>query len=201
MLTIRKLAYIGFLILRNESECMEEMFDILDENGNNTGLVKKRSLVHKDGDWHKAVHIYIINDKKEVLVQRRSPNKDSDPNMLDISCAGHLTSGDDSITAALRELKEELNLSVNPDELVYITTLKRSPIHDDGFVDNEYDDLYLLHTTKRLDEMSMQKEEISELMFVDYERFKRMCREGQDDFVDLPDEYPIILDVLDREIA
>jgi len=105
----------------------EEYFDVLDEFGNKTGLIKSRTNVHKDGDWHKAVHIWIINNKNEILLQRRCPTKDSDPNMLDISCAGHLIQGDDSITGALRELKEELNLDMELSDLQFITTLKRSP--------------------------------------------------------------------------
>jgi len=80
----------------------KEYFDLLDEKGNKTGKTKLRSEVHRDGDWHKAVHIWIINEQGDILLQRRSPNKDSDPNKLDISCAGHLTTGDDSITGALR---------------------------------------------------------------------------------------------------
>ena len=45
----------------------KEYFDILDENGNKTGQTKLRSEVHRDGDWHKAVHIWIFNDKGEAL--------------------------------------------------------------------------------------------------------------------------------------
>ena len=48
---------------------MEEYFDILDENGKKTGKTKLRKEVHKDGDWHKAVHVWIINDKNEILLQ------------------------------------------------------------------------------------------------------------------------------------
>ena len=86
----------------------KEYFDILDENGNKTGKTKLRSEVHRDGDWHKAVHIWIINDNGNILLQRRCATKDSNPNMLDISSAGHLTAGDDSLSGAIRELKEEL---------------------------------------------------------------------------------------------
>ena len=48
----------------------KEYFDILDENGNKTGKTKLRSEVHRDGDWHKAVHIWIINNKGDILLQR-----------------------------------------------------------------------------------------------------------------------------------
>ncbi len=178
----------------------EEYFDILDSNGKKTGLTKARSLVHKDGDWHAAIHIWIINQKGEILLQRRASNKDSDPNMLDISCAGHLTAGDDSIIGALRELKEELNIEINPTNLKYITTLKRSPKHDNGFVDNEFDDLYILKIDKSIDDLTYQKEEISEIFYVSYESFKKMVETRQEDLVYYPDEYPILFEYLDNEL-
>ena len=74
---------------------VKEYFDILDENGNKTGKTKLRSEVHRDGDWHKAVHIWIINENGDILLQRRCATKDSNPNMLDISWDGELTAGDD----------------------------------------------------------------------------------------------------------
>lgn len=178
----------------------EEYIDLLDENGNKLNTRKKRTEVHRDGDWHKSVHIWIINKNNEILLQRRAADKDSDPNMLDISCAGHLSSGDDSITGAIRELKEELNLEVEKSELKYITTLKRSPKHENGFIDNEYDDLYLLKIDKKIEELTYQKEEISEILFVPYQKFKEMIQRKQADLVIYKDEYKILFDLLDKEV-
>ncbi len=177
----------------------EEFFDILDEQGNKTGKIKSRTAVHKDGDWHRAVHIWIINSKREILLQRRCPTKDSDPNMLDMSCAGHLTTGDTPIIGALRELEEELSLVVKENDLKYITTLKRSPKHNDGFKDNEYDDMFLLHIDKDIDDLSFQKEEISEIFFIPYPKFKEMVYNRQEDLVIYPDEYQILFELLDKE--
>ena len=144
----------------------KEYFDVLDENGNKTGETKLRNEVHRDGDWHKAVHIWIINDKGDILLQRRCATKDSNPNMLDISCAGHLTAGDDSLTGAIRELKEELNIEIKPSDLQLIKTIKRSSKYTSTFINNEFDDLYILRTTKKIEDMKYQEEEISEIFFV-----------------------------------
>ncbi len=59
---------------------MEELFDVLDEKGNYTGKVETREKCHKEGLWHKAVALCIINSKNEVLLQRRSANKKLWPN-------------------------------------------------------------------------------------------------------------------------
>lgn len=176
---------------------IEEYFDILDENGNKTGKTKLRSEVHRDGDWHKAVHIWIFNNNGEVLLQRRCASKDSNPNMLDISSAGHLSAGDDSITGAIRELKEELGLDVNPDELKFIKTLKRSSRYTQSFINNEFDDMYILITNKDISEMKYQESEISEIFFVSYKKFKEMVKNKQEDLLMHNDEFEILFNMFD----
>mgnify|MGYP003291494180 CR=1 FL=1 len=177
----------------------KEYFDVLDENGNKTGKTKLRSEVHKDGDWHKAVHIWIINENGDILLQRRCATKDSNPNMLDISSAGHLSAGDNSLQGAVRELKEELNLEVNPDELQFIKTLKRSSKYTETFINNEFDDLYILRTKKKISEMQFQKEEISEIFFVSYKKFKDMVNSKQPDLLRHDDEFEILFELFDDE--
>ena len=177
----------------------KEYFDILDENGNKTGKTKLRSEVHRDGDWHKAVHIWIINDKGDILLQRRCATKDSNPNMLDISSAGHLSAGDSSLDGAIRELKEELNLDVKPNELQFIKTLKRSSKYTSTFLNNEFDDLYILRTNKTIDEMSFQKEEISEIFYVPYKEFKKMVENRQPDLLRHDEEFDILFNMFDSE--
>ena len=177
----------------------KEFFDVLDENGNKTSKTKLRSEVHRDGDWHKAVHIWIINNNGDVLLQRRCATKDSNPNMLDISSAGHLSAGDDSLTGAIRELKEELNLDVNKEDLKLIKTLKRSSKYTETFINNEFDDLYILRTNKKLEDMKYQEEEISEIMFVPYKEFKKMVQNRQPDLLRHDDEFEILFNLFDKE--
>jgi 8-oxo-dGTP pyrophosphatase MutT (NUDIX family) len=79
-----------------------------------TGKVKERGRVHKDGDWHRSIHAWVVqrdaqrDDNVSVLLQRRSPYKDTHPNLLDVSCAGHVNAGDEIFDTTMRELKEEL---------------------------------------------------------------------------------------------
>ena len=78
-----------------------------------TGKVKERGQVHKDGDWHRSVQAWIVQPELQsntarVLLQRRSPYKDTHPNQLDVSCAGHVNAGDDILDTMMRELEEEL---------------------------------------------------------------------------------------------
>lgn len=123
-----------------------------------------------------------------------------DPNMLDISCAGHLSSGDDSLSGAIRELKEELDLDVLPEELVFLCTYVHCTTYLERFIDNEFDDVFLLRTSLSIEEMTYQKEEISEIFFVPYLKFKDMVMSKQEDLVLYPEEYSLLFSLLDKKV-
>lgn len=119
--------------------------------------------------------------------------------MLDISCAGHLSAGDYSLTGAIRELKEELNLEVKPEELQFIKTIKRSVRYTETFINNEFDDLYILITDNSIDDMSYQESEISEIFFVQYKKFKEMVINKQPDLLMHNKEFEIIFNMFDEK--
>lgn len=176
----------------------KEYFDLLDEFGNKIGKTKLRSEVHRDGDWHKGVHIWVINNDNEILLQRRCATKDSNPNMLDISSAGHLQAGDSSQEAAIRELKEELDLDVTKDELIFIETIKNSLRYTETFINNEFDDVYIVRTDKKISDLRFQKEEISEIMYVPYKKFKEMVNNRQPDLLIRDKDFEILFSYLNK---
>ena len=90
----------------------EELLDVLDENGIKTGQILPRKEVHEKGLWHRIIVVAIVNEKNEILIQQRSHNKDKNPDMWDISVTGHLSAGQDSLTAATREISEEVSVSL-----------------------------------------------------------------------------------------
>ena len=104
---------------------MEEYYDILDKNGNKIGLTKARSLIHKDGDWHRASHVWIINSNNELLISLRSLTKDIFPGYWTMSAGGHVNAGEDSLDGAVRELEEEIGLRLAKDRFkeIFITNI------------------------------------------------------------------------------
>lgn len=93
----------------------EEHFDVLSSTGDYLGYAKPRKLVHKDGDWHASVHIWIIHKYTgKILLQKRAACKDSFPSCWDVSSAGHLSAGETALEAARAELFEELGISSSP---------------------------------------------------------------------------------------
>ncbi|PWA76984.1 nudix hydrolase [Artemisia annua] len=101
----------------------EEEFDILTKTGLKTGFSKPRSAVHRDGDYHRAVHVWIFAEStQQLLLQKRADFKDSWPGLWDISNAGHVSAGDTSLITARRELQEELGVTLPNDafELLFV---------------------------------------------------------------------------------
>lgn len=86
-----------------------EIFDVVNDRNEVTGQ-STRGEVHAQGLLHRAVHIFVFNKHGELWLQQRSHLKDVHPLAWDSSAAGHLDSGEDYATAAVRELKEELGI-------------------------------------------------------------------------------------------
>ena len=101
-----------------------EYIDIFDENNNPMGKIKEKTKAHEEGNFHRTAHIWIINGKKELLLQKRSATKKSHPNCWDISGAGHIRAGESVIEGAIRELKEELGIEANENDLRFIDIIK-----------------------------------------------------------------------------
>ena len=93
-----------------------EYFDVVDEAGQPTGKTVSRENAHTYGILHRTAHVWIVRQRDgrpEVLLQKRSMEKDSFPGLYDTSSAGHIPAGDESVPSALRELSEELGISLD----------------------------------------------------------------------------------------
>ena len=91
---------------------MEELVDVLNEKGMYTGQIESREKCNKYGLWHKAVCVFIINSKEEVLLQKRSATKKTWPNMWDVTVGGNVLAGEFGFKAIIREFKEELGIDL-----------------------------------------------------------------------------------------
>lgn len=174
-----------------------EYLDILDRKGNKTGEKKPRKEVHSKGYWHKGVHIWIINSKKELLVQRRSSNKDVYPNKLYISVAGHPISGEDEIESIKREFEEEIGVKLDTKRLEYLFTYSQEVVENNGqFLDNQFYDVYLIEMNLDINSLKLQKEEVSKVMNIYYKDFEQMIKNKNKDIVNHPEEWKRLLEIL-----
>ena len=89
----------------------EEWFDVVNERDEVVRRATRRE-VHATGLWHRAVHVLVFDSAGRVFLQKRSMLKDLSPGLWDSSCSGHLDAGEDYDTAAIRELQEEIGLTI-----------------------------------------------------------------------------------------
>ena len=89
----------------------EEIFDVVNQRDEVVDRAP-RSEVHARGLLHRAVHVLVFNARGEVFLQKRSMRKDRQPGVWDSSASGHVDAGEDYDTCAVRELREEIGLSL-----------------------------------------------------------------------------------------
>ena len=144
---------------------MPELIDVLDENGIKTGRVVTREVVHRDGLWHRCIVVAILNDKNEILLQQRAHDKDKNPDMWDISAAGHISAGQDALSAAAREINEEVSVNlgryIDISEFRYMFSFRKEQVVNDEYVDRQFFDFFILRQPKlKLDEIKIQESEV-----------------------------------------
>jgi len=89
----------------------EEILEIVDKQGQVTGSAR-RSVLHSDPSLiHRVVHVLVFNNNRDLLIQKRSMNKDVAPGKWDTSVGGHINPGEDPLAAAQREMMEELGIT------------------------------------------------------------------------------------------
>ena len=182
-----KLAYDGHsgLVSASLNGKPMELFDILNEDGSKSGIVRERGVTHCEGSLHPTVHIWIVREKEgggyDVLLQKRSIQKDSYPGCYDISAAGHVAAGEDILKSALRELEEELGLTVRPEDLEAVGIHKgwtEDVFYGRTFKDYEWSHVYLYRKPVELQELRLQESEVEEVIWMDYDRCLKMIQDG-----------------------
>jgi len=145
-----------------------ERFDLVDPLGQPLGQTKARGEVHRDGDWHRAVHVWVVNVSEGVpwvLLQRRGLTKDTWPGRVDVSVGGHLAAGEDAMDA-LREAEEEVGLTVHPTSVRLLGRVAVARALPGGGADREILDVYATQTDRPLEEFRAHPTELDALLAV-----------------------------------
>lgn len=122
---------------------MEELIDILTQAGKKTGENCPKSEIHAKGHYHNTVHIWFYDDNGSILLTQRSAGKTIHPLLWDVSVAGHVDTGERLKEAAVREIKEELNLKVKKKYLNKIGVFECFHRYENGIIDNEFHHTYI----------------------------------------------------------
>ena len=157
---------------QNTGQFSEELFDVVDAEDRVIGK-ERRSIVHRNQLMHRAIHVFVFNSAGQLYLQKRSLNKDSSPGKWVSSCSGHVDSGEDYDTAALRELGEELAL-YDPKDLQRV--FKTSPCEQTS------QEFVWLYDCKAEGPFTLNPEECCDGKWIKLLELNEWLRESPDDF-------------------
>ncbi len=156
-----------------------ELIDVLDENGKITGRVEDRKTVHEQGLWHTHVGVWIMNKNGELLFQKRSATKPSNPNIWSRT-GGHADSGETPLQAIQRETAEEIGVEIPLEkfELINVSKFEKTNAETQKTV-RDFTYSYFSIVDYKLDDYTMQEEEVSDLKYVSIEDMRK-AKENDD---------------------
>ena len=161
-----------------------EFFDVVDKDRKPLGYTKQRGMKLDECEYNVGVEIWVFNDNK-LLMTKRSLNK-SHPGEWEVP-GGCSKSGETSIDTVIRELKEEIGISINNDDFKLIDTI----IYKKQFVD-----VYVSNKIIDLDKVILHIDEVYDIKYATKEDFFKMV-ENNEVVRSVYNRYEIIKDKID----
>ncbi|MCC0635366.1 MULTISPECIES: NUDIX hydrolase [unclassified Clostridioides] len=165
-----------------------ELWDLYNADGIKTGNVIERDNSIEEGYYHLAVEVWIVNSNFQVLIQKRSENKKTLPNIWGMT-TGCIVSGEESLDGAIREAKEEIGIDISKDEI----KIFRSMIHGDTLWD-----VYLVKKEYDVSNAILQKEEVSDIKWVSTGEIRQLLKKGL--FFEYPEIYDLLSDIDNNDL-
>ena len=97
----------------------EEQLDVINESGEIIDILPRSEIHGNPSLLHMVVHVLVFNTKGELLLQKRSMDKDVAPGKWDTSVGGHVNSGEAIMDSVMREMEEELGITTCDPEFLY----------------------------------------------------------------------------------
>lgn len=149
---------------------MDEMWDVYDEDRNKTGeCVWRSAFPENSSQYHLAVHIWIKSSDNKWLISRRTPNKHFP--LLWECTGGSALAGENSLAAALREVKEELGIDLHADEGFLYKSFQRRAYQD-------FCDVWVFVHDCMIEDIVLQPDETCDAMWASSDEIKHMMRDG-----------------------
>jgi isopentenyldiphosphate isomerase len=143
-----------------------ELWDILDEHGNKTDkTIERGGRPMAQGEYFLIVDVWIMNHKGEFLISKRTPATEPEPDKWQPTC-GCAVAGDDSISAAQREVKEELGIILNRNNGEMI---KRLMLWDKAIID-----VWLFRQEVDISEVVLQPKETDDVRWATIASIKEL---------------------------
>ena len=159
-----------------------ELWDVYNRNREKTGKTMIRGAAFEEGAYHLVIHVCVFNAEGKMLIQQRQPFKHGWPNLWDVTVGGSAVMGEDAQTAAMREIKEELGLTVNFTGIRPRITVN----YDHGF-----DDFFVTFLEVEPDSLTLQYEEVQSAKWATKQEILQMISNGT--FIPY---YPALIELL-----
>ena len=143
-----------------------EYRDIYDKNKQLTGKTFEKSEGVPEGYFYLMVVCFMQNNKGQFLMQKRVPEKDGKW----ATTGGHPKAGENSLTGMITEIKEELGISVNPNELQLFKEAKGK---------NSFCDLYYLKKDIDIKDITVQEDEVETVSWLTLDEINNLLKNGQ----------------------
>ena len=147
-----------------------ELLKIYNDHNEATDELVDRDIVHTKGLWHHEILVIVINEKNEILLQKRSWKRKYYPGKWAL-CAGHVVGKEKEYKTAIRELDEEMGLKVEKKDLEFIGIHKKNDP-----TNKKFSYIYLVRTNKKIEEYVLQKEELSDVKYVPLNKLIRLTK-------------------------
>lgn len=170
---------------------MMERFDELNDEGHLTGRTVSREEAHREGIWHRTLHGWILVGD-EVLLQLRGSSQEANPNLWDISFAGHLSAGENVLSGLLREAQEELGLDLDAGAFTPLGKV-RSCREAPDFIDREVSEVYVVDLDEK-PTLAIDGVEVVDTRWVSVNALLAMSRRGDPELVEHREEVEWLVD-------
>lgn len=110
----------------------QEILDLVNDKDEVIGTIDRSDygqMVDQNLGYIRSVELLIRNSEGKYWIPTRTADKKIAPNGLDYSMGGHVDAGEEYLEAALREIREELNLDLSTKDLSYVTKFEPGLIH------------------------------------------------------------------------
>lgn len=156
-----------------------ELLDVVDENNNLTGKVEDKDIIHKNGIFHREVAIWIMNEKGEILLQKRAASKKKHPNKWGLT-AGHIDSGETIEQATKREVLEEIGIKIENFKQFFVEKSEKTKINSDE--ENHFAYHFFIKVDYNINDYTIQKEELSELKYITLEELEEIVKNKDENY-------------------